>query len=101
MVHWPPRPRRRRARSRRPCWSATGRTTGFVPAEQIEAFKKEMESAGVDLPFKTYAGARHSFTNPDADKLAEDLDMPIGYNAEADKASWAELERFLAKVFAE
>ena len=78
-----------------------GADDGFVPEEQIAAFKEEMESAGVDLTFKTYPGARHSFTNPDADKLAADLDMPIGYHAEADKASWAELERFLVKVFAE
>jgi len=25
--------------------------------------------------------------------------MPVGYNADADKKSWAELDKFLAEIF--
>lgn len=73
----------------------------FVTADQIAEFKKEMKDAEVDLVFETYPGARHSFTNPDADRLAKDLGLPIGYSPEADEASWTELKWFLARVFAQ
>ena len=71
----------------------------FIPAEQIEAFRKEMETAGVNYKFVNYPGALHSFTNPDADEYAKKFNMPIGYNAAADKESWAELQRFFAEIF--
>ena len=71
----------------------------FVPAEQIEAFKKEMEAAGVNYKLVNYPGALHSFTNPDADEYAKKFNMPIAYNAAADQASWAELQVFFAEVF--
>lgn len=71
----------------------------FVTPEQIEAFKKEMKDAGVDFQFISYPGAIHSFTNPDADEYAKKFNLPLGYNAEADKKSWEELKRFLETVF--
>lgn len=71
----------------------------FTTAEQIAAFKKEMEAAKVDYRFISYPGAMHSFTNPDADKLAKKFNMPIGYNAEADRKSWEEMKQFLTEIF--
>ena len=71
----------------------------FTTPEQIEAFGKEMDAAGVSYTFINYPGALHSFTNPDADEYAKKFNMPIGYNADADKASWAELQRFLTEIF--
>jgi dienelactone hydrolase len=73
----------------------------FITPEQIEAFKQEMKSAGADFQFISYPGATHSFTNPDADELAKKYNMPIAYNADADKKSWGELKEFLNKVFSE
>ncbi|HSP01426.1 MAG TPA: dienelactone hydrolase family protein, partial [Thioalkalivibrio sp.] len=67
--------------------------------EQVEGFKKEMDAAGVDYHFVGYDGATHSFTNPAADEAAKKFGMPVGYNAEADQKSWAELERFLTEIF--
>jgi dienelactone hydrolase len=72
----------------------------FVPAEQIEAFKKEMTNAKADFQFINYPGAIHSFTNPDADKYAQKFNLPLGYNADADKKSWEELKKFFTKIFA-
>jgi len=46
-----------------------------------------------------YPGAIHSFTNPDADEYAKKFNLPLGYNAEADKKSWEELRKFLEKIF--
>lgn len=73
----------------------------FIPPEQIEAFKQEMKSAGVDFQFISYPGAVHSFTNPDADELGKKYNMPIAYNADADRKSWGELKGFLSKIFRE
>jgi dienelactone hydrolase len=72
----------------------------FTTAEQIESFKKEMSDAGVDLRFMTYEGAKHSFTNPDADSVAEKFGLPLGYSEAADKKSWQDLDRFLKDIFA-
>jgi dienelactone hydrolase len=71
----------------------------FVKPEQIEDFKKEMSSAKVDYRFISYPGAVHSFTSPDADALGKKFNMPIAYNANADKQSWDELKMFLKKIF--
>jgi dienelactone hydrolase len=71
----------------------------FSTPEQIEAFKKEMTAAGVDFRFITYPGAMHSFTNPEADAMGKKFNMPIGYNAQADKESWNELKKFLKAIF--
>jgi len=71
----------------------------FISPEQIEAFKQEMKSAGVDLQFISYPGATHSFTNPEATELGKKFNMPIAYNADAEKKSWGELKEFLKKIF--
>lgn len=60
-----------------------------------------MKDAGVDLKFISYPGAMHSFTNPDADTYAKKFNLPLGYNAEADKKSWEELGKFLEEIFKE
>jgi dienelactone hydrolase len=71
----------------------------FTKPEQIEAFKQEMNAAGVDYKFIGYPGAKHSFTNPDADSFGQKFNLPLEYNAEADKQSWAELQNFFARIF--
>ncbi len=71
----------------------------FVPAEQIEAFKKEMESAKVDYKFVNYSGAKHSFTNPAADANGAKFKLPLAYDAKADQASWSDLQSFLKSIF--
>jgi dienelactone hydrolase len=71
----------------------------FITPEQIEGFKQEMKAAGTDFQFISYPGALHSFTNPDADELGKKFNMPIAYNADADKKSWDELRKFLNIIF--
>lgn len=71
----------------------------FTTSEQIEAFKKEMKEAGADMTFISYPGAVHSFTNPDADMFAKKFNIPLGYNADADRKSWDELKKFFEKIF--
>ena len=71
----------------------------FVTAEQITALKQEMQSSGADLTFVNYPGVKHSFTNPDADDVGKRFNMPLVYNAEADKDSWQRMQVFLEQVF--
>ncbi len=71
----------------------------FITPEQIEAFEREMRAAGADFQFISYPGALHSFTNPEATELGKKFNMPIAYNAKADKESWEEMKKFLSRVF--
>lgn len=73
----------------------------FITTEQIAALKQEMQSATADLTFINYPGVKHSFTNPDADDFAKRFNMPLAYNAEADKDSWQRMQVFLTQVFKE
>lgn len=77
----------------------TGADDKFVPPEQVEAFKREMKAEGSDFRVICYPGAKHSFTNPDADALGKKFAMPIAYNAEADQKSWEEMRKFLESIF--
>jgi len=75
-----------------------GGSDPFIKPEHITAFKKEMKSARVDMEFKTYANAKHSFTNPGADAYGKQFNLPLEYNAEADKQSWQDMQDFLRRT---
>jgi len=79
--------------------SFTGEADPFISAAQVDAFRQEMDKAGVDYKVVTYPGAMHSFTNPDADKFGQEFKIPLAYNAAADKASWKAGLTFLAESF--
>ena len=73
-----------------------GGADSMITPAQVDAFRQEMTDAGAKFEVVVYDGAKHSFTNPDADKMG----MPaIGYDAEADKASWQRLLGALAEVY--
>jgi dienelactone hydrolase len=74
----------------------TGEADDFVPPQQVEAFRREMDEAGVTYDVKTYPDAQHAFTNPDADKTGL---KSVKYDAKADRQSWEEMRRFLSEVF--
>lgn len=76
-----------------------GEADKFVTKEAVEAFKKSMDSAGVDYTFKSYPGASHAFSNPGATELGKKFNLPIEYNAAADTASWNDMKNFFVKIF--
>lgn len=76
-----------------------GEDDGFVTADSIAAFKQEMTQAGADYRFVNYPGARHSFTNSDAERLGAANNLPLAYNAEADRQSWAAMQQLFREVF--
>lgn len=73
----------------------TGGADPFVPQEQVNAFEQEMKAAGANYKLIVYPGVKHSFTNPAATETGKKFNIPLEYNAEADKKSWAETEKFL------
>ncbi len=72
----------------------------FVKPEQVEKFKELMKSENANFEVIIYPNAKHSFTVPKADEYAKEFNIPVGYNAQADKESWAKMEEFLKKAFA-
>jgi dienelactone hydrolase len=69
----------------------------MVKGDQVEAFKKEMaEAKAPKVEVINYPGARHGFTNPDADKAGME---GLKYDAKADKKSWAAMLKMLKQVF--
>ncbi len=79
--------------------SFTGEADPFIPADQVAAFREEMDKAGVKHLIVTYPGAKHSFTSPDADKFAREFKLPMAYDAAADKDSWSKGMAFMAEAF--
>lgn len=77
----------------------TGADDQMAPAADIDAFKKEMTAAGANYQIDIYPGAKHGFTNPEADSLAKKFELPVGYNADADKKSWQAMQKLFKQVF--
>lgn len=76
-----------------------GADDSFVPQKDVEAFETEMKRANATYEIIQYPGAKHGFTNPEADEIAQHFSLPLAYDREADKKSWKALKEFLAKVF--
>ncbi|HVA81810.1 MAG TPA: dienelactone hydrolase family protein, partial [Candidatus Binataceae bacterium] len=76
----------------------TGAEDPLVPPAQVEAFAQEMRQAGVDWQVIIYGGAKHAFTNRDADQIP----MPgFGYHKAADQRSWNAMRSFFSEAFGE
>jgi dienelactone hydrolase len=74
----------------------SGADDPMVPPDAVAAFKQKMTAAGADYNVVMYPGAKHAFTNPDADKVG----MPqLAYNAEADRKSFAAMLDFFKTIF--
>lgn len=68
-----------------------------IPPEQRQAFEREMREGGVDWQMNLYGGVVHSFTNPEAGRLARP--ERARYDARADARSWAEMCAFFDEIF--
>jgi len=74
-----------------------GAADSFIPEETIQKFRAAMDAGGADWQMIYYAGARHSFTVPDADKAGIE---GIKYQKHADERSWRHLKLLLDEAFA-
>lgn len=67
----------------------------MAPRSQVLAFWQEMDQIGAQWHFHAYSGVRHGFTDPASDARG----LPaIGYDASADRQSWAALLNLLDEV---
>jgi dienelactone hydrolase len=76
----------------------TGGDDAMIPPEQTGAFVTEMQKAGAFFGFVSFPGVKHSFTNPDADRYAKEFNLPLAYDAAADKISWETTGKFLKEI---
>ena len=74
--------------------ACTGADDPLVPPDQVAGFADEMTKAGVDWQVVTYGGAKHAFTNPDANRPPV-----LAYNATADARSWDAMRSFWFELF--
>jgi len=70
-----------------------------APMEEVNRLKKEMTASGAEIKLIVYPGTTHGFSRPDATERATKYDLPLRYNADADKKSWNDLSVFLKEVF--
>jgi len=75
-----------------------GGSDPYVPAKDVEAFKKEMSDLEVNHQFVSYKDAIHSFTNKKADENGKKFELPLAYNKEADEDSWRIFTEELKKL---
>ena len=66
----------------------------LAPRAHVLAFWEEMDRAGANWHFHSYARVRHSFTNPDSPAG----NPALAYDASADRQSWAALTSLLNEV---
>ncbi len=71
----------------------------WVTAEQVKQFNAEMDAAGVNFKVINYPKTKHGFSRADADSLAKRFNLPLAYDAEADRKSWAEMDSFFKAIF--
>ncbi len=73
-----------------------GAADTFIQPADREGFVKAFEAAKVDYVFVDYAGAVHTFTNPEAGKAG----IPgVAYDEKADKRSWAHMKLAFEEAF--
>jgi dienelactone hydrolase len=73
-----------------------GAADPFIPPKQVDDFRATMDRLGADWHMVIYGGAKHSFTNPGANKAGVD---GLEYNEKADRRSWSELRSYLEELF--
>lgn len=71
----------------------------FISKKSIGDFISAMDSIGAKYEYISYPGVKHSFTSKAADANGEKFNLPLAYDAEADKKSWNSLQKLLNDVF--
>lgn len=75
-----------------------GASDQFVSNDEVNQFKKEMDSVGTKYQFISYPNATHAFTNPGSTANGKRFNIPIAYNKEADEKSWKDFMKFLKEL---
>ncbi len=73
-----------------------GAADPFAKLDQVQAYLTAMGASNLDWQVIFYGGARHSFTNPDADAAGMEA---LKYDKSADIRSWAAMRAFFDEIF--
>lgn len=73
-----------------------GANDPMVKFEANQKFVNELQEAKTDVELDLYGGAKHAFSNPDADKFGID---GVAYDAKAEARSMVRLREFLKEIF--
>ena len=76
-----------------------GGADSMVTMDDVAAFEQEMNTAQADYELLVLDGAKHGFSNPQADSNAEKYGIDLGYQQQADAKSWAAMLGLFEKVF--
>jgi dienelactone hydrolase len=72
-----------------------GAADPFVPLTAVQDYISGMKESGLDWQMIIYSGAKHGFTNPDADRAGIE---GVGYNKSADERSWRHMKQFFDEL---
>src|SRR5690242_20259947 len=70
----------------------------FVKPEQYEQLEKDFRTANADYRIVKFPGAVHAFTNPEATALGKKFNLPLRYDAKANKEAKAEADKLFASA---
>lgn len=73
-----------------------GAADPFAKQGAIQNYIAAMGKTGADWQMKIYGGAKHSFTNPDANKSGMEA---LQYSRSADQRSWADMVLLFEEIF--
>ena len=76
-----------------------GAADSMVSMADLDAFKQEMDAAQADYEVLLLDGAKHGFSNPQADVNAEKYGIDLGYQQQADEQSWNAMRALFDRVF--
>lgn len=76
---------------------AHGEADSMVSMQAIASLEEELDNADVDYTLHIYEGAKHGFSNPDADKRAADNGIDLAYDEIAATDSWNAMVEFMKK----
>lgn len=70
-----------------------------VSEGDVRAFEQQLRRRRASYKVIIYPDAKHAFSSPKADDYAAKFHLPVAYNAEADRASWADFLSELKTAF--
>ena len=73
-----------------------GSADPFTKAGSVQKYIASMNASGLDWQMIMYGGAKHSFTNPNADKAGM---AALKYSISADKRPWSHMKQFFDEIF--
>jgi dienelactone hydrolase len=65
----------------------------FAPIDLVKKFETKLKAVHAAYQVVIYPGAKHGFTDPDANRIAEMHGAPVGYNPDADAKSWLAMQK--------